>query len=272
MSFEIKLGSYSFGNYVDTFEVLQDSRVEQVTIPRRNGYMSDVGYKAGLAIRIGGLIYCDSYLDTRVAFNLLKNAFQLGKAMLTVFSDRQLEVQKTSFASSFEDQDLRRIRWEAQLVSDDFGFQDVDQIVVENSILATPQTDVVNNPGNLETRPVIRITAGTEIIASGVRVDNLTSGKFFIYNEAIPVGTYIEIDTENLTVVNSAGTNKLNYFSGDFFTLDGGNNSIKYTGTVTEGTAGVEAGDTILLESGDGLALEGAPKLKFTYRGKYDGI
>jgi hypothetical protein len=272
MSFEIKLGAYSFGNYVDTFEISQDSRVEQVAIPRRHGYMSDVAYKAGISIRVGGLIYCDSYLDTRTAFNLLKNAFQLGKAVLTVFSDRQIEVQKTSFSSSFEDQDLRRIRWDAELVADDYGFEDVDELVDENLITATPQTHVVNNPGNLETKPVIRITAGAETIASGLRVDNLTSAKFFIYNEAIAAGTYIEIDTENLTVVNSAGTNKINYLSGDFFTLSSGNNSIQWTGTATEATIGLEAGDTVLLEDGNQMAGEGTPKLKFTYRGKYDGI
>ncbi|OQA56547.1 MAG: Phage tail protein [Candidatus Omnitrophica bacterium ADurb.Bin277] len=272
MSFEIKLGSYSFGNYVDTFEIQQDSRVEQVAIPRRHGYMSDVAYRGGMSIRIGGLIYCDDYNDTRTAFNLLKNAFNIGKANLTVFSDRQIEVQKASFTSSYEDQDLRRIRWDAELVSDAYGFEDVDQTEDENIILASPQTDVVVNPGNLETRPVIRITAGADEIASGLRVDNLTSGKYFIFNQAIPAGTYIEIDTENLTVVNNTGTNKINYFSGDFFELEAGNNSIQFTGTLAQGTLGLEAGDTILLENGDNLALEGTTKMKFTFRGKYDGV
>lgn len=272
MSFEIKLGSYSFGNYVDTFEVQQDSRVEQVAIPRRHGYMSDVAYRGGMSIMIGGLIYCDNYNDTRTAFNLLKNAFNIGKSYLTVFSDRRLEVQKSSFTSSYEDQDLRRIRWEAQLVSDDYGFEDVDPTEDENVISASPQTDVVVNTGNLETRPVIRITAGANTIASGLRVDNLTSGKYFIFNEAISAGTYLEIDTVNLTVVNNSGTNKVNYFSGDFFELEAGNNSIQWTGTTSQGTIGIEAGDSILLENGDQLAAEGDTKIKFTFRGKYDGV
>lgn len=272
MSFQVKLGSYEFGDYVDTLEISQDSRVEQIAIPRKHGYVSDIAYRGGISIRIGGLIYNDNYNDTRTAFNLLKNAFQLGKAMLTVYSDRRLEVQKASFSSSFEDQDLRRIRWDAELVSDDYGFEDVDETEDENLVTTTPQTDIVVNSGNLETSPIIRIMAGADTIASGLRVDNLTTGKYFIYNEAIQAGTYLEIDTKNFTALNNSGINKINYFSGDFFALAAGNNYIKWTGSSTDGTIGLEAGDTILLESGDGMAAEGTQKIKFTYRGKYDGV
>lgn len=251
MSFEIKLGAYSFGNYVDTFEISQESRVEQVAIPRRHGYMSDVGYRGGISIRIGGLIYCDSYLDTRTAFNLLKNAFQLGRAVLTVFSDRQITVQKTSFQSSYDDQDLRRIRWDAELVADDFGFVDVDPTVASVSAATSPQEDVVANPGNLETNHVMRITANTDAIATGLRIDNLTTGKYFIYNAAITAGHWIEIDTDLLTVVDDTGANKIASMSGDFFTLAPGNNTIKWTGTASGATK---------------------PAYTITYRGKYDGI
>ncbi len=251
MSLDIKLGSYSFGDYVDTFEISQDSRVEQIEIPRRHGLMSDVGYRSGISIRIGGLIYCDSYLDTRTAFNLLKNAFQLGKAVLTVFSDRQIVVQKTSFQSSYEEQDLRRIRWDAELVADDFGFVDVDPTVASVSASASPQTNVVATSGNLETNHIMRITANTDNIATGLRIDNLTTGKYFIYNAAITAGHWIQIDTDLLTVVDDTGANKLTNFSGDFFTLAAGNNSIRWTGTVSGAVK---------------------PAYTITYRGKYDGI
>ena len=251
MSLDIKLGSYQFGNYVDTFEISQDSRVEQTDIPRRHGSMSDVGYRSGISIRIGGLIYCDSYLDTRTAFNLLKNAFQLGKAVLTVFSDRQILVQKTSFQSSYEEQDLRRIRWDAELMSDDFGFIDVDPTVTTISASASPQTDIHAQAGNLDTNHIIRITANTDAIAGGLRIDNLTTGKYFIYNAAIAAGHWVAIDTDLLTVVNDAGANMLANFSGDFFTLAPGNNSIKWTGTVSGAVK---------------------PTYRLTYSGKYDGI
>lgn len=251
MALDITLGSYSFGNYIDTFEITQESRIEQVAIPRRNGYLSDTGYKTGMTIRLGGLIFSDDSDTARSDFNSLKNAFNVGKVALTIYDDRQVMVQKSYFSSSYEEQDLRRIRWEAELLADDYGFSAVDQTSTENSQTASPQTNTHTNNGNLETDSVIRITAGTDTIASGVRIDNLTTDEYFTYNATITTGNWVEIDTDLLTVVDQAGTNKIANFQGDFFKLAAGDNSIKYTGTVSGATK---------------------PKLKLTYRDKYDGF
>ena len=248
-SLSIYLGTYPFANNVETFEVTQEARVEQVPIPRRHGFLSDEGYRAGLGIRIGGLIYNDEYLDTRTALNLLKNAFSLGKQYLTIYDDRRLLVQKNYFSSSIEDQDLRRVRWEAELVSDADGFEAVTQTVTTKTISASPQTDTFATVGNLPSDSVIKITAGGSNIASGLRIDNLTSGKYFTYNAVITAGNYIEIDTDLLTVVNQAGTNVVENFTGDFFKLEAGSNSVKWTGTAT-----------------------GSPTLRMTFRDKFDGI
>lgn len=250
MSLQIQLGSYAFGNNIDSFEISQESRVDQVAIPRRDGMLSDTAYRSGMRIMLGGMI-ADADGDTaRATLNSLKNAFQVGKQYLTIYSDRQVLVQKSIFAARYMDSDLRRIRWEAELLADDFGFTNVNPTATENNQSASPQTNVHTNNGNLETYAVIRITAGTDTIASGVRIDNLTTGKYFTYNATITTGNWVEIDTENLTVVDQAGANKLANFQGDFFTLAAGSNSIKYTGTVTGATK---------------------PKLKLTYRDKYDG-
>lgn len=250
MSLSIVLGSYAFGNNVDTFEIQQDSRVEQVPIPRRDGFISDVGYKTGMTIRLGGEIFEVDGDTARSTLNSLKNAFNGGKVILTIYADRQITVQKNSFTASYPLQDLRQIRWDAELLADDYGFVAVNPTATENSQSASPQTNTHTNNGNLDTPAVIRITAGTDTIASGVRIDNLTTGKFFTYNASITTGNWIEIDTDLLTVVDQAGVNKMANFAGDFFTLAGGSNSIKYTGTVSGATK---------------------PKLKLTYRDKYDG-
>lgn len=248
MSLDIKIGSYSLGDYIDTFEITQDSRVEQVAIPRRHGLLSDEGYKTGMTLKIGGLIYNSDYTVTRTILTSIKGALSLGKIVFTVFSDRQVTVQKSYFSSSYEDQDLRRIRWEAELLADDFGFVAVDPTISEKTISASPQTDTFTNDGNLDADSIIRITAGASDIASGLRIDNLTNAKFFTYNAVISAGNWIEIDTDLLTVVDQLGVNQLANFQGDFFKLAGGSNSVKWTGTAT-----------------------GSPKLKMTYRSKYDG-
>lgn len=250
MAISIALGSYAFVNNIDTFEITQESRVEQVPIPRRDGFLSDTGYKAGMTIRIGGLILETDGDTARSTLNSLKNAFSGGKVVLTIYSDRQVTVQKSYFSVSYEDQDLRRLRWEAELLADDFGFVAVSQTATEDNQSASPQTNTHTNSGNLDTDSVIRITAGTDTIASGVRIDNLTNAKYFVYNSAITTGNWVEIDTDLLTVVDQAGANQIANFQGDFFKLAAGANSIKYTGTVSGATK---------------------PKLKLTYRDKYDG-
>ena len=248
-SLSIYLGSYALGNSIDTFEVTQESRIDQVAIPRRHGYLSDTGYRAGLAIKIGGMIYNDAAADTRTELNNIKNAMSLGKFYLTIYDDRRIYVQKTYFSSSYEDQDLRRIRWEAELSADADGFEAVTQTVTTKTISATPQTDAFPTVGNLPSDSIIKISAGSVQIASGLRIDNLTSGKYFIFNRAIPVTTgYIEIDTDLLTVTDEGGVSRISSFSGDFFKLEVGANSIKWTGTAT-----------------------GSPTLRATFRDKYDG-
>lgn len=251
MALDIKIGSYALGNYIDTFSISQESRLNQISIPRRDGFLSDDPYKTGISISMGGLIYNDSSDDSRTALNSLKGALSASSFVITVYSDRQITCKKIYFTASYEESDLRRIRWEAEVSSDDYGFVAVNQTETENSQTASPQTNTHTNNGNLDTYPVVRITAGTDTIASGVRVDNLTNDKFFTYNATITTGNWIEIDTENLTVVDQDGTNKVANFQGDFFRLSAGDNSIKYTGTVSGATK---------------------PKLKLTYRDKYDGF
>lgn len=248
MAVDIKIGSFDFGNDIDTFGVEESSRVEQVPIPRRHGLLSDVGYRSGLIIKIGGLVAEDLGDDARAKINLIKNAISNGRQILTLYSDRQIEVQKSYFSYEYEEGDLRRIRWSAELLSDDFGFSSVNQTESEKTISASPQTDTFDNNGNVETPIVIRITAGSNDISSGLRIDNLTTGHYFTINTVIAAGTYIEINTDTLSVVDGSGNNKVSFFGQDFFKLDPGTNSIKWTGTAT-----------------------GSPKLKLTYRDKYDG-
>jgi phage-related protein len=97
----------------------------------------------------------------------------------------------------------------------------------------------------------MRIMATTDNIATALRIDNLTNGKYFIYNAVITAGKWIEIDTDLLTVVDDTGANKLSSFSGDFFKLEAGDNSIKWTGTASGAVK---------------------PSYSMTYRGKYDGV
>jgi len=249
---DVRFGSYVFGNEIDTLEIENESRVNQAAVPRRNGLLSDEAYAGGLRIRIGGLIggVGEDADDVRSTLNSLKNAFNQGKQLLRIWNDREVEAQKSYFMARIgEGGDMTTIEWEAELVADEPVFRSVNETEQEETITSSPETNTFANNGNADAPVVIRITAGSSTIASGLRIDNETTGEYFTINEEIAIDDWIEIDTDLLTVVDQDGTNKISVFAQDFFKLAAGDNSVKWTGTAT-----------------------GSPKIKITYRDRYDGF
>lgn len=242
-------GTYSFGDELETLEIENSARINPIPVPRREGFLADRAYNEGMRIRIGGLLIYDTADNTRSALNNLKNALNGGKQLFRLYNDREVLCQKSFFTYRYQEGNLKAIEWEAELISEESGFKDVSETQTTKTITASPQTDTFDNGGNVDTPVVIRITAGSNDIASGLRIDNLTTGEYFTINEAITAGDYIDIDTDLLTVVNNSGTNKIGVFAQDFFKLAAGTNSIKWTGTAT-----------------------GSPTIRLTYKPRYDGI
>lgn len=247
-SLDARFGTYIFGDELEIFEIESPSRLNPVPIPRRHGFLSDEAYSEGLRIRLGGLLIYDTDTETRDALNTLKNAFNSGKQLLRLYNDREILAQKSFFTYRYQEGNAKAIEWDAELISDEHVFRDVSETASEKTISATPQTDTFANGGNAETPVVIRITAGASNITSGLRIDNLTTGEYFTFNQQIDAGDWIEIDTDRLTVVDQDGANQIANFAQDFFKLAAGTNSIKWTGTAT-----------------------GSPKIKLTYKPRYDG-
>lgn len=249
-SIDVRFGSYVFNSLdVDTLEIDNESRVNSVVIPRRHGFKSDDAYAAGMRIRIGGTIYNDDAQDSRSTLNSIKNALNGGKQNLRIWSDRDVECQKSYFTSRIVDGDMRVIEWECELISDEMAFKSVSETTATKTISASPQTDTFDMNGNVDTPVVIRITAGASNIATGLRIDNVSTSKYFTINQQIDAGDWVEVDTENETVVDQDGNNVIASFAQDFFKLAAGTNSIKWTGTAT-----------------------GSPTIKLTYQDRYDGV
>lgn len=249
-SIDIRFGAYQFESNTDVtmFEVENESRVLEQAIPRRHGWRADEAYISGMRIRIGGTIIGTDAAEARATLNAMKNAFNSGKQLLRIWSDREVLCQKSYFLSRVPKSIAWEIEWEAELFAEDYAFRSVSITEQEETIASSPETNSFTNNGNVPSTAIIRITAGSSNIAAGLRIDNETTGEYFTYNAQIDAGDWIEIDTDLHTVVDQDGNNVFQYFAQTFFKLDPGANSIKWTGTAT-----------------------GSPKLKLSYYDKYDG-
>lgn len=86
--------------------------------------------------------------------------------------------------------------------------------------------ETINNAGNGTEYPTIKIYGSIE----NPSIQNTTTSKQFSLAYTLSTsGDYIEIDTYNQTVLLNGVTNIRQYLSGDFITLEAGNNSIKLT-------------------------------------------
>lgn len=243
----VTFGSYTFDTN-ERIEYSQESRVSPVLIPRKSGYKTDQAYETGIRILISGSIVEDTEELAREELNKIRLALMSGKQYLNIYGTREILCQKNFFTTRYIDSDVRAIEWEAELISDEHVFRSTSATEAEFTITASPATNTFTNSGNAVTPITIRITAGSSAITSGLQIDNVTTGESFTYNESIAIGKYIEIDTDNLSVIDSDGNNKIGSFSQDFFKLAVGDNDIKWTGTAT-----------------------GSPKLKLTYNARYYG-
>lgn len=93
-------------------------------------------------------------------------------------------------------------------------------------------TKNITNAGNEVTSPSFKLS-GTGTVWT---ITNNTTGKTFTITRTITGTDYVEVDVEDRTILLNGTTNIFNTFSGDFFTLDPGVNSITTSVTGGDGT------------------------------------
>ncbi len=90
---------------------------------------------------------------------------------------------------------------------------------------ASGGSDTLVNNGNAAIGPTIQIYGP----AINPHVQNSTTGLSMSINNTIPDGSYVEINTVEQTVLLNGTVNWLNYFEGDFWFLEPGDNIINFS-------------------------------------------
>lgn len=91
-------------------------------------------------------------------------------------------------------------------------------------------SQVMANAGNERTEPVFRIDGA---ISSAV-LTNLSNSETFTITYALAAGNYIEVDCFNRTVILNGTTPIYSAFSGEFFSILPGNNTISFAAAGTD--------------------------------------
>lgn len=177
---------------------------------------------------IQGLIKGQDWAD-RITMGLaLRQTGTLKKLEFTTLNDLLLQsyVEVMSLDYKYSKQDMAFL---IELVAPDprFFSQTLHDTEFDNS-----DTKNVTNAGNEITCPSFKLTgAGTNWV-----VTNNTTGESFTIARTISGTDYIEINVENRTVLLNGTTSVFGDFSGDFFCLDPGVNSITTLVTGGDGT------------------------------------
>lgn len=127
-----------------------------------------------------------------------------------------------------------------------------DETTDPHTVDESSENFTVNNAGDIEVSPIVVFTAGAGANITKIKIENTTdSGKYFEYEPAVAltVGKVVEIDCKNATCKLDTADD-IAHFSGTFFELKSGDNSIIVTITI------------------DGGAI-GTSQLEFTFRKRY---
>lgn len=86
------------------------------------------------------------------------------------------------------------------------------------------ETIEVNNAGTENTNPIFKIYGPFD----EVEITNLSTSESFNYSYTVETGDYIEVDIKNKTVKLNGTTSVFNNFTGEFFDLISGGNTIRF--------------------------------------------
>lgn len=123
------------------------------------------------------------------------------------------------------------------LISDPFRYYKDETTDTKNPVISgTPYT--VTNNGDVEVEPIITYVAGGA--QTKIKIENANDGnKYFEYTTSIALNDSIVFDFQEGTVEKN-GTSDINNFSGAFYKLASGANSITITVTGVLGTSTLE--------------------------------
>lgn len=202
----------------------------------------------------GDLIGASVFANRRVLVTALRQTGTMKLLKFTTYDDLELqcEVEVVKYANPYTHEIHTYL---IEMIAPDYRFYsqelfsfNIDKTVLQGgaAIPATipmslvldsnPESDLnkfVTTNGTESTDPIFTITGP----GTGFTVGNTTSDKEFVLDLVLSDGDTVEVDVKNKTVIKNGVTNVYTDFSGDFWTLEPGENELRFfiaSGSTTE--------------------------------------
>lgn len=235
MNLQIKFGSYDISADanidISEFQENSDTRISEHRIARRDGAIIDIGRLSPIEVKIRGDVLGSTVSGLRTNWDLFTKYVFNQKQKLYLFSDRYIaDAQSKEPNSSYASGYLKRSFsltfisgtpfWLAETASQDVKV-----------ISASPTSWAVTMAGSAYAKPKITFAADQGVALSNISFENVTGDKTLSYLGTVEAGNslVIDCDDDKMTVEND-GVSDLENFTGHFWELLSGANTVKYTG------------------------------------------
>lgn len=234
MAVAVTFGTYDFGTSVEKYAVRQRPRLKQIIVPKRDGVRADIATLGPTEVTLQGKIFKSSNTLLRTEFDTLKAAVYKKRDKLTLFDDRFLDCQFSSYADDFvPGSAMLAARYDLSFLAELPFLQSVALNSNSQTVIVSPTQWMVTPGGNIRTRPTLRITnnSGASIV-NNLKIENLTLGKALVFTGTLANTNTLIIDMQARSIQN-AGVEDLTNWQGEFWELAVGANTLKYTGGIT---------------------------------------
>ena len=225
----------SYGLYITTSERDIIDRWLQTDLVEERSYGWTPDY-VPREISLNYTVTADSTANLMTALDNIKKAMYYEtdkKLIFSVIPTRYFMAKLISFSGRLVG--ITGYRGEMIFTCADQNAYSTSEDTNNHPINADPKVVVETNDGTVRARPVYKLTAGENIGATTVKLENTDTSDEIQWTGTLNNGDYIEVDCENWTVSKN-GVVSMSSVSGEFPYLDSGDNNMQVTGLATTGT------------------------------------
>lgn len=208
-------------------------KIDQFEIANREGSFAPEYHLSKKGIKASGTVVGSDVASCRTNFDsVLKSLLSWQKnekRSVYLYDDRVLDAYLSSFDWDYTNS-LSMIKFNMQLLVPDSTTRFINKLRKRQVISGTVTEFNLTYNGNAESKPVVSFVADQGGAISTCSLVNMTTGENLAFTGTVPNNAALDIDCLTGSVVDS-GSDKIQFFTGDFMKLVRGTNYFRFAGS-----------------------------------------